>query len=108
MDPDAPPSVRSHVGDATLDLLQATLPGIGSPSKGYVDEEEDEVFFGKKDDREKNSKNSKFIRQMRRTLNNVDCEAWRQNPKAFLTNDSILEEDEDDLNKGKNVCLLRR
>jgi len=90
--------------DTTVDLLAMTLPGVGSPEKGYVDSEEDEVFFGQQSSKEEQGLKSKNLKLLRRTLQGV---IRPQNSPKNVPFNPIQEEDiENNIDVEKeNACV---
>ena len=86
----------TRIGDETMRLLETAIPDVKSPSKGFVDNTEEEVFFGPITSRETATNNYKKVRKLRRTLD-VDLTAWRKRLSLTGPNDESIEEvDEED------------
>ena len=84
----------SKIGDETMALLETALPGIKSPHRGYIDDSEEEVFFGPITAKETSTDGYKRIKKCRRTLTLEEAALMRRS--SFGPNDSITEEDEEE------------
>lgn len=89
--------------ETTMDLLAMTLPGVGSPEKGYVDSEEDEIFFGQKSSKEEEKVKSKKINLLRRTLQGVTRSPQSSPKNAF--NPIEEEAENDNVSEKENACV---
>ena len=89
--------VPSAIGDETMALLESALPGISSPQKGFLDNSEDEVFFGPITSKETSTDGYKKIKKCRRTMTLEEAALMRRS--SFGRDERIDEEDGEESDK---------